>query len=304
MKNRFLKIAILCFCIVTVLTAATIGVVSLTKRTWETSFDKMEEEKHGWGSYTAGTLLSYLELTENTDFDLMTVYDYETVSKRLDLDKLRWNSTKPFLEQYRVDFPIERIEAIDDTHVCIVYKLEDDQKNVVYSYVVFESIVVDETESENQHATTSPEETTSGVTEEAEPETCITETWMITEEFYYVSGTFSYSDYASVQIGDSYEKFSAIDPAVKCDYERNNSIGYIFSDGSCGFRSLRLLKDGLLVVEFEDPDLTLSEQDGWDLSAAEQHSVKSMQFYPWGTEKVLGYLHILNAEADSIELPR
>lgn len=303
MKNKFLKITILCICIVFVLSAATIGIVSLTKRDWKTSFNMMEEEKHSWGTYIAGTLLSYLELTENTDFDLMTVYDYETVSKRLDLDKLRWNSVQPYLEQYRVDFPIERIEAIDDTHVCIVYKLEDDQQNIVYSYVVFEGIVVDGSESPNQPATTSPDETTNVVIEETEPEACITETWMITEEFYYVSGTYSYSDYASIQVGDSYEKFAAIDPAVKCDYERKHPDGAYYSDGSCGFRSLRLIKDGLLVVEFEDPNLTLSELNAGALSAAEEHRVKSMQLYPWGTEKVLGYLHILNAEADSIELP-
>ena len=316
MKKSILKITLLCICIVAVLAAATVGAWAIAKRTWKDSFAEMESSKLSWASHIPGTLLAQLELTENTAFESMTAYDYEFFS-RWSLQHGRngfASSANPFLMGYHSKYPIERIEALDDSHVCVVYKLEDDQKNIVYAYVVFESLIEENDISHRKPASTSSNsagKVTTAPSTENKPEIIVEETWMYLGEFYYVSASLSYSDFASVKIGDSYEKFAAIDPAVQYDYNDpwNSDI---YDDNSAGFVSYRLLKDGLLIVEFEDESPTYTEQNVYQPSAANEHTVKSMEFYPFGAKNAPS-IHNPNGiqtifprailSTDSIDLP-
>ncbi|MBQ7354998.1 MAG: hypothetical protein IJW62_05720, partial [Clostridia bacterium] len=123
------------------------------------------------------------------------------------------------------------------------------------------------------------------------------ETWRVSKEWYYVSEPMTYADFSSVQIGTGYEAFAAIDPTVKYDYLRQ-PYAPIF-----GFMSYRLLEDGLLVTEFEDIDPQFTDENVYIRQDAEHYRVKSMQFYPWGTEDVPDSYQILNAEAGAITFP-
>lgn len=316
MKKSILRFALLCICIGAVLAAATIGAWAIAKRTWSDSFDEMKSKQLHWASHIPGTLLAQLEFTENTAFESLTVYDYEVFStQRLQKDRIAGaGSSNPFLMGYHSEYPIERIEALDDSHVCVVYKLEDNQKNVVYAYVVFESLIEENTVSNLQPASTSSNsasKVTTAPSTENQPETIVEEIWMFRGEFYYVSASLAYSDFASVKIGDSYGKFAAIDPAVQYDYD-DEWNSQIYNDNSAGFVSYRLLKDGLLIVEFEDESPTYTDQNVYQPSAANKHTIKSMQFYPFGAKNAPGIHNPYGINktfpraifsTDSIELP-
>lgn len=269
---------VLGICIIIILCITVIGVWSQMDNSWNHSFQEMENSKIGWASYSHGTLLKTLDHTENADFNKLAIYDYEALSQRIARDSLIYaSSTAPFITQYQEDYPIQRIEAVDNSHVCVEYKIADDNGDIVYLYVLFEQIVEEQI---NEHY-----------------ETVLKETWRVMQEWYYVSKPLTYADFLSIQIGDDYEAFEAIDPAVKYDYLREPRAPI------CGFISYRLLEDGILIVEFEDTDVTVNEENVYIPSDVKQHRVKSMQFYPWGDENASQTYSILKQSADSIELP-
>ncbi|MBQ9785352.1 MAG: hypothetical protein IJW29_07610 [Clostridia bacterium] len=170
------------------------------------------------------------------------------------------------LEYYNTRYPIERIERVDNDHICVIYRLEKDDVSA-YVYMIFEN-----------DGYTSDENIYQG--------------WTFKTEYYYVSTPLSSSDFASISIGDCATKVSAIDPSLPFDMKNfvlDNSNSFH------AFAAYKLLTDGLLIITLEAPLI-----DGKTASSAlEDYSVRAMTFYPHNSTEipnnvsVLGYPDLL-----------
>ncbi len=168
-------------------------------------------------SQTDASLRDTLNLSENKAFDQMTAYDYDKVVYQLYGVESGKSSTSPFLEYYHQKFPIERIEAIDSSHVCVAYKLLTDSGETVFTYIVFMQV----------ESSTSKEENS--------------EIWVDSLERYFVSHSLCLDDFSSIQPGDEYDKIAAIEP----------SLNFYTVDDPERIAAALLLTDGVLEVEFQ-----------------------------------------------------
>lgn len=170
------------------------------------------------------------------------------------------------LEYYNTRYPIERIERVGSDHICVIYRLEKDDMST-YIYMIFEN---------------------DGYTSEEN----IYQGWTFKTEYYYVSTPLSSSDFASVSVGDSATKVSAIDPSLPFDMK---NIVLDNPNLSRAFAAYKLLTDGLLIMTLEVPRIE-GEPSPSDLAA---YTVSDMKFYPHNSAEipynvsVLGYPDLL-----------
>ena len=120
--------------------------------------------------------------------------------------------------------------------------------------------------------------------------------WYWIGEFYFVSKPLSSFDFASVEVGDSASKVAEIDPSLPMD-ARNLPFS-VFSGtlekDSDYFTSYKLLKDGVLILDFKAP-----KRDGESSADFEGFTLIRKTFYSYyGVERlfnvsVLGYPNLL-----------
>lgn len=103
--------------------------------------------------------------------------------------------------------------------------------------------------------------------------------WLNGFEYYFISDIMEQADFSSVKVGDRADLIYQIDPAIKGDFENRVLHPHFISTGK-EFRSYRLLKDGMLVIDF-----ALSGNADVKERTLSDFVVKKIEFYDYNTAK-------------------
>ena len=252
-----------------------IWLIAPTNNSWSS---KLSSEKSAWNK--SGYMDEAFNNCENVALNNLTRYDYSLYKLSTTPRNMTVASSSGLytLKSYNDVFPIEYIKKIDDTHIYVVYKLIRSDEQTVYVYTVFEK-------SLEQF------DITDGVEEKGEYEM-----WTSASEFYFCTKSLEYCDFSELKIGDTFQKANDIDYAISFDanFVSSNSEKSIFT-------AYRLLKDGLLIIEFES---ITNELDGSAKPPEmSEYMVSKMNFYKYGAnETAVSGVSILN-QGETIQLP-
>lgn len=253
MKTK--KIFVVLSLFVLLLGLATMGVSAMATKLWNQTINKSQ---HGW--YEKGSITQKFDNQYNLQLDELTQYDYKAFAYahggRHVIDE--FSSNLYTLHHFNGSFPVELIKTIDSDNLCVVYKLEKDNKEI-FSYVLFKRRVSEFSGEDGSGLIGSYE------------------IWEKTGEVYFVSKILSSADFADVAIGDVASEVNKIDTAVSFDedfggyYRISKGIKHI------GFISYRLLLDGIMLIEFEaEVDQVTNE-----IPSFEEFKVVSKTFYSY-----------------------
>lgn len=249
-----------------------------------------------------GFLQAGLATYENVPLSRMTVHPYEQVfctdERANSLYGLTGVSMVMDLPKLTDRWPVERLEMLDEDHICVTYAFSDENTDIgrFYLYGIFTRSV-------------------HGMTPDGTAEY---EDWsMKYNERYYCSKSLSYQDYQGIQAGDPLEAVAQIDPTVYIEQQENTSEYYRFDTGSVikwtppdqdtiirgtpkegspgelvrSFRSYRLLTDGVLVISFRADCIRYNAEGENDFG---DFQVVQTTFYPYGSEEAPAYAAVLS----------
>lgn len=224
---------------------------------------------------------------EQIKLDNLTEHDIDDVSFGFTLltDKWQYYSSRlPSLYVLNVRYPIERLEMIDENHICPVYKMRKtvgDTKKTYYLFVPFErsnSLYFKEKDKIVSY-----------------------EHWYQSTDYYFVSDVLSFDDYKNIKIGDPATRVTDIDDCFSVSFGAAGQFDY----GVCH----QVLSDGLLIFRFKQTrvgvyesafleyhqnhlgdnfcyDATFNEllrKSTLEKSSLEYYEVAEMWFLPFGT---------------------
>ena len=234
------------------------------KQSWS---EKIEEMR---GEQKAGSLIKSFGKQYNVDEAELTAYDFAKFHRR-HLHRIHANlalsSQLHSLRNYNRSFPIESMILLDQDTLCVIYKLALEDGEQTIAYVVFKRAVYEKNDD-------------------------LCEWWHKNGELYFISEQLQYTDYQSIDVGDSMVSAIEIDPAIEFD------MHYVTFPLSLDYKKVtayRVLTDGILILEFKDDGCTSST----DPSA---FTVTQKTFYPYsGTESPEGVSLTLDQIASLIK---
>lgn len=217
------------------------------------------------GNPPVGTLMELLDEDEdhNVKLSKLTTYDFwwfRVLNNTGRIPLTAKGSFSYFIDAYNSFFPIEHIEKVDSSHVCVIYKFEPIKNDIIYAYLIFEGY----------------EETTNGISHEL---------WGYTGETYFVDALLSSTDLKSLKVGDNAYDIYKIDKSISLDalYGSNYDPN---EEPELGFTSYRLLKDGIMVIEFERDEIPLSNEETDKNLFLKHYTVSEMTFYPYNGDTI------------------
>ncbi len=163
----------------------------------------------------------YFELRE-TDVNKLTAHPFDTFILRYGVrdEELAMHMSSQIidLEAFSKPYPVELVKPVGKDKICVIYKLEDDNKNQYLAHIIFRI----ETDSNGKY-------------------------WHKTNEIYFVGEKLSFDDYQDISIGDSITKILDIDHSILADgeYQYHKGDDYYY------FSSYRFLENGVLFIEFK-----------------------------------------------------
>lgn len=151
------------------------------------------------------------------------------------------------------DTKVDNIQKVDDDHIAVVYRVAEEGYDEAYMFVMFERSI-DETKS--------------------------FESWNKTGEAYFFNDVHSIEDYSDVSVGYPVEKLYEIDKSIKYDVLRKEmSINTLRNlkpedisnpDLAKSPRMIfKLLKDGILTIEYDLENMTVLEKSFYPYTAKE-----------------------------------
>ena len=107
----------------------------------------------GFFKVEKGTMNHLLSLCEDISLDALTVYDYEDFKSTCAYPfVLEMSSFSYYLSDYNARFPIQYIEKVDDTHVCVIYKFTDENGETFFLNLLFKNMVEDYVSHDPSHS--------------------------------------------------------------------------------------------------------------------------------------------------------
>ena len=207
-----------------------------------------------------GSLMNDFEQQYNLSKSELSVYDYMYFDASLGGRYIKTSGSIELhtLQAFNDSYPIELIKRIDNEHICVVYNVERNDLQEVFVYVVFEK------------------KTTYFTEEDGVEQAGTYEIWEKNGEFYYLTKELAYDDFADIGIGDSAVKVNDIDCAVSFETRYMKLI----PGNKRYFTSYRLLKDGIMEIEFEAPITEVTT----DYTSLDDFKITSIVFYPFGDD--------------------
>lgn len=204
-----------------------------------------------------GTMMNLLDEEHNVKLSKLTSYSFsyfQSCNHSGRFPQPSASSTLHTLPVFNDAFPVEHIEKIDSSHICVIYKLEMSKNEYTYAYVIFESFhnVVENT---------------------------LYEYWDYTGETYFVNTPLSSKSFKSIKVGDTAEDVYKIDKGVLYDYTYPSS-------STKKFLSYRLLKDGIMIITFEQDTSSKLQSSLPDREKLKCFKVSEIAFYPYDGETV------------------
>lgn len=254
------KAIIISIAAILILTAIIIGVLFIMNKSYDDNESVWGQKISDLGDHPAvGSLVDSFDENDNIKLSKLNAYNFVEFyfNNRARVVELAVSSQLFSLSSFNEVFPVQHIEILDETHICVIYKLQRDEKDYTYAYTFFERKI--------------------GKTEE----NVDYESWWKTGEIYFVNKLISSKAFDSVKVGDSAFDVNKIDNGVSFDADYDLRVDE--------FTSYRLLSDGIIIIDFKKD--STSENTGTHFisdseSGLKNFKVEKITFYPYDGETV------------------
>lgn len=251
------KVIIISIAAIFILAAIIIGVLFIMNKSYDNNESVWGQRISDLGDHPAvGSLIDNFDENYNVKLSKLNVYDFNEfyLKNNTRVVGLATSSQLFSLSGFNEVFTIQHIEIIDETHICVIYKLQKDEKDYTYAYTFFER-KIGETKENVEY-----------------------EIWWKTEEIYFIDKVISSKDFNSVKVGDSAFDVNKIDNGVSFDANYDLRVKE--------FTSFRLLSDGILIIEFEKDEIPISNEETGKNIILKHYTVSKITFYPYDGDTV------------------